>query len=75
MDKIMKKNVKLVTSVFELQNMSTKIPFLVWPLTVERKGKKRQSIKFLKNKKSFLEETKIIFHDFWNAFIWQNKKK
>ena len=55
--------------------MSTKIPFLVWPLTVERKGKKRQSIKFLKNKKSFLEETKIIFHDFWNAFIWQNKKK
>ena len=41
------KYLELVTSLFELQGMLTKIPFLVWPLnleTVERERKKRQKI-------------------------------
>ena len=25
---------------------------------------------YLENAKSFLDETKIIFYDFWNAFFW-----
>ena len=25
---------------------------------------------YLENAKSFLDETKVIFYDFWNAFFW-----
>ena len=38
--------------------------------TVERKGKKRQNIEYLKNEKAFLEEIKTIFQNFSNAFYW-----
>ena len=80
MDKIMKnkKGLELVAFLFELQNMFTKIHFLVWPFesgklnleTGKKREKTQQSIKHLKNKKSFLEEIKTIFHNFWNAFFW-----
>ena len=63
-----KKGVELVTSL----SLSCKIfleKFLFWsdPLnleTVERKGKNWQNIQYTKNKKSFLEEIKIIFRNF-----------
>ena len=56
-----------------MKNMFRKIPFLVWPLsleTVERKGTNWQIIQYPNNKKGFLEEIKTIFHNFWNAFFW-----
>ena len=67
-----KKGLELVTFLFELQNMFTKIHFLAWPFESGRlnleTGKKRekthQNIKHLKNEKSFLEEIKTIFHNF-----------
>ena len=60
-------------SLFELQNMFSKIPFLVWPFESGNCGKKRknrQNIQYLKNEKNFLEEIKNIFHNIWNAFFW-----
>ena len=74
MDKIMenKKGLELVTFLFELQNMFTKIHFLAWPFesgkpnleTGKKREKTHQNIKHLKNEKSFLEEIKTIFHSF-----------
>ena len=34
-----------------------------------RKGKNLQKIEYLENEKSFLDEIKSIFHNFWNPFI------
>ena len=75
MDKIMKKKKHGTSyqSLFELQNMFSKIPFLVWPFESGNCGKKRknrQNIQYLKNEKNFLEEIKNIFHNIWNAFFW-----
>ena len=42
--------------------------FLIWKR--DRKEEKQQNIKYLKNKNSFLEEIKNIFHKFWNTFFW-----
>ena len=59
------KRLKLVTSLFLLQNIFKKMLFLVWPFTSgncgEKKQKKPQNIEYLKNEKSFLEEIKKIF--------------
>ena len=70
MDKIMKnkKGMELVTSL-SLSCKTCLEKFLFWsdPLnleTVERKGKNWQNIQYTKNKKSFLEEIKIIFRNF-----------
>ena len=64
-----------VLSCFKLQNMLTKISFLVWLFESgncgEKKEKSRQSIEFFKNKKNFLEEIKTIFHNVWNTFFWK----
>ena len=54
------KGLELVTSLFELQNMFTKIPFLVWPFD-SGDWTKQQNIEYLKNERNF-EEIKIIFH-------------
>ena len=63
-----KKGVELVTSL-SLSCKTFLEKFLFWsdPLnleTVERKGKNWQNIQYAKNKKSFLEEIKIIFLNF-----------
>ena len=75
MDKIMKnkKGMERVTSL-SLSCKTCLEKFLFWsdPLnleTVERKVKNRQNIQYLKNEKSFLEEAKTIFHNFWNTFF------
>ena len=39
------------------------------------KGKKIQKLKYLENKKNFLDEIKNIFHSFWRAIIWWKNKK
>ena len=54
------KGLELITSLFELQNMFTKIPFLVWPFD-SGDWTKQQNIEYLKNERNF-EEIKIIFH-------------
>ena len=44
----------------------------VWPFEFgkcENEGKKLRKIEYLDNKKSFLDEIKSIFHNFWNAFF------
>ena len=41
----------------------------IWKMCNE-KGKKQQNIEYLKTEKSFVEEIKSIFHNFWNAFFW-----
>ena len=51
------KKPQLVTCLFELKNMFTKINFL-------DKEKKKKNIKYLKNEKCLLEEIKAIFHNF-----------
>ena len=41
------------------------LPFVLLNLeSVEMKGKKLQKFEYLQNKKSFLDETKNIFHSF-----------
>ena len=71
MDKIMKnkKGLELVTCIFELQNMFTKINFLVWPIECGnwKEKKKKQNTEYLKNEKCLMEEI-TIFLNFWNAF-------
>ena len=76
MDKIMKnkKDLELVTGLY-LSCRTCLEKFLFWSNslnleTVERKGKKRQNIEYLKNEKTFLEEIKTIFQNFSNAFYW-----
>ena len=39
-----------------------------------KEGKKLQKTEYLKNKKSFLDEIKNIFHSFWRAIIWWKNK-
>ena len=46
----------------------------IWKLWKE-KEKNQQNIEYLKNVKSFLEEIKTIFYNFWNTFLWKNIKK
>ena len=44
----------------------------IWPFESENCGKERQKIEkieYLENKKSFLDEIKSIFYNFWNAFL------
>ena len=42
---------------------------------VEKEGRTEiQKIEYLKNKKSFLDEMKSIFHSFWSAIIWWKNK-
>ena len=37
----------------------------------KKEGKtKKQKLEYLENEKSFLDETKNIFHSFWRAIIW-----
>ena len=62
MDKIIKNNkgLELITRLFELQNMFTKIHFLVCPFD-SGDWTKQQNIEYLKNERNF-EEIKIIFH-------------
>ena len=61
-----KKILKLVTCLFELQNMFTKASFLVWPFESgsSNEKEKKQNIEYLKNEMCLLEEIKIIFHNF-----------
>ena len=69
MDKIMKneKGLELVTCIFELKNMFTKIDFLVWPIKSGnwKEKEKKQNTEYL----NILEEI-TIFLNFWNAFFW-----
>ena len=37
--------------------------------------KSRQKFKYLENEKSFYDEIKSIFHNFWRAIIEANNKK
>ena len=74
-NRIMKsqKGLELVTSLSEMQNMFTKIYYLVGSFESgnwRENEKSRQNIEYLKNKKSFLEEIKTVFHNFWNTFFW-----
>ena len=47
MDKIIKnkKDLELITSLFELQNMFEKVPSLVWPFESGNCGKKKKTKK------------------------------
>ena len=65
---------ELVTSLFELQDMFTKIDFLFWPLESWNWQEKEKNIEYLKNEKCFLEEIKTFSHNFWNAFFSKNIK-
>ena len=73
-DKIMKnKSVELVISL-SLSCKTCLDKFALWSdllnlETVERNRKNWQNIQYLKNEKSFLEERKTIFHNFWNVFF------
>ena len=61
------KGLELVTSLSEMQNMFTKIYYLVVSFESgnwRENEKSRQNIEYLKNKKSFLEEIKTVFHNF-----------
>ena len=61
------KGLELVTSPSEMQNIFTEIYYLVGSFESGnwRENKKsRQNIEYLKNKKSFLEEIKTVFHNF-----------
>ena len=62
-----KKGLKLDTSLpLSCKTWLEKLLFRSDPLnleTVKRKRKKLQNIQYLKNKKSFLEEIKTIFHN------------
>ena len=40
----------------------------------KREGQKYKKFEYLKNEKSFLDETKSIFHNFWRAIIWWKNK-
>ena len=66
MDKIMKnkKDLGLVTCIFELQNMFTKIHFLVWPIESGnwKEKEKKQNTEYLDNKKCLLEEITIFLN-------------
>ena len=45
----------------------------IWRFESDKCGKeekKIQKIEYLENEKSFLDNTKSIFHKFWNAFFW-----
>ena len=69
-----RKDLELVTGL-SLSCKTSLERFLFWCdvlnlKTVERKGKKRQNIEYLKNEKSVLEEIKTIFHNFLNPFFW-----
>ena len=67
------KGLELVTSLSEMQNMFTKIYYLVGSFESgnwRENEKSWQNIEYLKNKKSFLEEIKTVFHNFWNTFFW-----
>ena len=46
------------------------------PLNLENveRGKKSQKFEYLKNKESFVDEIKSIFHNFWNVFFCWNTK-
>ena len=39
-----------------------------------KEGKELQKFEYLENEKSFLDERKNIFHSFWRAVIWPEKK-
>ena len=73
MDKIMKnkKGLELVTCIFELQNMFTKIYFFVWSNESgnwKEKEKNKKNTESLKNEKCLLEEI-TIFLNFSNTFL------
>ena len=42
--------------------------------TCGKEGKKLQTLEYLENKKSFLDEIKNIFHSFCRAIIWCKNK-
>ena len=46
----------------------------IWPFesgNCRRKGQKiEKKNEYLENEKTFLDEIKIILHNFWNAFFW-----
>ena len=45
-------------------------------LTERKRGEdKIQKLEYLKNKKSFLDQIKNIFHSFWRAVIWWKNNK
>ena len=45
-----------------------------WFWKVRKGSKKLHKFEYLENKKSFLDETKSIFHSFWRAIIWSKNK-
>ena len=42
----------------------------ICPLESGKRGKEGEKFKYLKNEKSFLDETKSSFHSFGRATIW-----
>ena len=60
------KKTQLVTCLFELKNIFTKLIFWSGPLNLEtgKKRKTKRNIEYLKNGKCLLEEIKTIFHNF-----------
>ena len=60
------KSLELDTCLFELQNMFTKIHFLVRPFVSGnwKEKEKEQNIEYLKNEKCLLQEIKKSFHNF-----------
>ena len=63
----------LCKPIHDIINYSTSI----WPFEFGKcgkEGKKLQNCEYLENEKSFLDETKNIFHSFWRAIIWWKNK-
>ena len=66
--------VDLCKPIHDIINYSTSIcPFESGKCGKE--GEKLQKIEYLENEKSFLDEIKNIFYNFWRAIIWWKKYK
>ena len=65
------KDLELVTSLFKLQNLLTKVPLLVWPFESGNCGKKRKKTTkhWISQEKSSVEE--IIFKILSFGKIWE----
>ena len=40
-----------------------------------KEEEKLQQFEYLENEKSFIDEIKNIFHNFWKAIIWRKNKQ
>ena len=51
------------------------LPFVLLDLEIVERREKLQKFKYLKNEKSFFDEIKNNFYNFWKAMSWWKNKK